>query len=124
MAVTLLVFTALRVVAAIAFGLAGNFALALVSYWALPALRTVSMPIRQAWLNRQLNPQTRATVFSIYGQADALGQLLGGPAIGVVGTLYGLRAAIVVAGVLLTPALLLYARTLHQHADASGELLG
>lgn len=116
-AALLLAFTALRVVAAITFGLAGNFALALVAYWAIPVLGTVGAPIRQAWLNRQLTPQTRATVFSVYGQADSLGQLLGGPAIGLVGTLYGLRAAMAVAGLLLTPALLLYARAPRRGAE-------
>jgi DHA3 family tetracycline resistance protein-like MFS transporter len=116
-AAILLAFTALRVGAAIAFGLAGNFALALAAYWAIPVLGNVGAPIRRAWLNRQLTPQTRATVFSIYGQADSLGQLLGGPAIGLVGTLYGLRAAMVAAGLLLTPALLLYARALRRSVD-------
>ena len=113
-AATLLILTALRAAAAIAFGVAGNFALALAAYWAIPALRDVIVPIRQAWLNRQLNPQARATVFSIYGQADSLGQFLGGPAIGLVGTRYGLRAAMVAAGLLLIPAMLLYIRALRQ----------
>ena len=46
------------------------------------------------------------------GQANALGQVTGGPAIGVVGTLRSVRAALVASGLLLSPALLLYGRAL------------
>jgi hypothetical protein len=42
-------------------------------------------------------------------QADALGQVAGGPVVGFVG-LRSLRAALVFAGLILTPALILYSR--------------
>ena len=42
-------------------------------------------------------------------QADALGQVAGGPVVGFVG-LRSLRAALVFAGLILTPALGLYSR--------------
>ena len=44
-------------------------------------------------------------------QADALGQVAGGPALGMIGTLFSIRAALVIGSLLLTPALWLYART-------------
>lgn len=55
----------------------------------------------------------RATVLSLRGQADALGQIGGGPVIGLVATISSLRAALVGAG-LLSPALLLYGRALRR----------
>jgi hypothetical protein len=76
--------------------------------------RALYWPIAGAWLNRQIDSRVRATVISAQSQADALGQLGGGPAIGAVGTLFGLRAAITAAGFLLTPALLLYGRAIRR----------
>lgn len=106
----LFIINVLRIAAVVAFGLAGNFWLALAAYWSVGLLGSVIGPIQDAWLNRSINPSVRATVFSVMGQADALGQLGGGPAIGAVGTRFGLRAAMVTAGLALSPALLLYSR--------------
>ena len=41
---------------------------------------------------------------------DALGQIGGGPAVGAIGTAFSLRAALVTSGLILSPALWLYAR--------------
>lgn len=48
-------------------------------------------------------------------QADALGQIAGGPLLGWVAGGFGTRLAMVVVSLLLTPALYLYARTLRAH---------
>jgi len=47
-------------------------------------------------------------------QGDAIGQVAGGPGVGAVGSLFSIRAAIGVASVLLTPALLFYGRALRR----------
>ena len=60
-------------------------------------------------------------MLSIVSQSDAVGQWTGGPAIGAVGNVYGIRAALVVGSFLLTPALGLYARAL-RHGGAEPEL--
>jgi MFS transporter, DHA3 family, tetracycline resistance protein len=49
-------------------------------------------------------------------RANALGQVAGGPVIGAVGTLAGIRAALAVAAITLSPALLLYARAIRRGA--------
>jgi DHA3 family tetracycline resistance protein-like MFS transporter len=59
----------------------------------------------------------RATVFSMRGQADALGQMIGGPIVGLVATVFSLRAVMVLAGLMIAPALWLYRRSL-RHAPA------
>lgn len=99
------------VVSVITFGLAPGFGLGLVAFWAAGVLRSLQHPLASTWLNQHLPSRVRATVLSIYGQSDALGQLAGGPVVGVVG-LRSLRAALVFSGIILTPALLLYGRGL------------
>jgi hypothetical protein len=62
-------------------------------------------------LNQNIRSEVRATVLSMNGQADALGQVAGGPAIGAIGSAFSIRAALVLSGLLITPALALYTRT-------------
>lgn len=56
----------------------------------------------------------RATVISMSGQMNAIGEIAGGPIIGVIGTLVSLRVAIVFATTFLSPALLLFVRARRQ----------
>lgn len=92
------------------FGLAGNFTMALGMYWSLAMFRSTNGPLFNSWINRGLESRVRATVLSMQGQADALGQFVGGPFIGVVATALGLRVSMVVVALLLSPVMLLYAR--------------
>lgn len=101
--------TALQLVAVVWMGLATSFWLAVVSYFAVSICRVTSNPVYTAWINQGLEPETRATVLSMTAQSDALGQIVGGPPLGIVGTRYSLRAAIVAAGLLLLPSLPLLA---------------
>jgi hypothetical protein len=52
-------------------------------------------------------------VLSMSGQLDSLGQVVGGPVVGAIATM-SLRAALVVTGVSLAPALALYVRAARQ----------
>jgi DHA3 family tetracycline resistance protein-like MFS transporter len=97
------------IVAMVAFGLAPNFGIALLAMWIIVVLRSIQYPIAATWLNQHLPSRVRATVLSMVGQADALGQIAGGPIVGVVG-LRSLRAALLFSGLILTPALALYSR--------------
>ena len=63
----------------------------------------------------------RATVLSISGQADAIGQAGGGPVLGLVGNLWGIRAALVAGAAAIAPALGLYARAA-RHEGGEPEL--
>jgi DHA3 family tetracycline resistance protein-like MFS transporter len=94
------------------FALAGSFPLAVATYWLAATARGLVSPVYTAWINRGIDPRVRATVFSLSGQADALGQSTLGPAIGGVGSLFGLRAALTMAGLALAPAVVLYGRAL------------
>jgi hypothetical protein len=79
-------------------------------------------PIYMTLINLHIDQRLRATVLSIAGQADAIGQFVGGPAIGAIGTFYSLRAAMVAAGAVLSPALLLYWRMLCGRKESPASL--
>jgi DHA3 family tetracycline resistance protein-like MFS transporter len=115
---TLFVLNALLIAGVVGFGLAGSFALAVAAYWLADVMRQTSRPLYTTWLARNIDPRVRATVFSINGQVDAFGQIAGGPVIGAIGTFASLRAALVAAGAILAPALLLFARVFGQGDEA------
>ncbi|MDQ2714114.1 MAG: MFS transporter [Chloroflexota bacterium] len=103
------VLDALMIVCLVAFGLAGNFFLALAAYWGVTVFRTISRPLYTTWLTQNTDAKSRATVLSMSGQLDALGQIAGGPGVGYIGTVVSLRAALVTAGLMLAPVLPLFA---------------
>ena len=102
-------------IAVIAFGLAGNFGMAVLAMMLAALVRRTSGPIYTAWVNQRLDPQVRATVISMSSQANALGQMAGGPVVGAIGTFWSLRAALVAAGLMLSPILLLVRYTAQRH---------
>lgn len=104
----LFVMNVLVALSVIGFGLAGSFPLALAAYWLVGVLRTSEGPFYEALLNQNIDSRVRATVISLSGQLNAIGQVAGGPAVGAIGTAYSLRAALTVSGALRIPALLLF----------------
>ena len=111
LATTLFWLDASLLVSALVFGLAGVFWVALVAYFAVGLARNVAEPIFQTWLNRNVEESgVRATVLSITSQADAVGQWTGGPAIGLIGNVFSIRAALVAGSLCMAPALALYRR--------------
>ena len=105
---TLAVIDATLIVAVVAFGLTGAFAVAVAAFWVISLLREVRDPVFTAWVNQGLEPRTRATINSMASQMDAVGQIVGGPAIGWL-ALAWVPAALVTAGLLRTPSLALSA---------------
>jgi DHA3 family tetracycline resistance protein-like MFS transporter len=84
--------------------------------------RDLASPLYTIWLNDQItDSRVRATVFSIGGQGDAIGQAAGGPVLGVIGNVWGLRAALAAGAVAIVPALGLYGRAM-AHDGAEPEL--
>jgi MFS transporter, DHA3 family, tetracycline resistance protein len=108
----LLVLNACTIVGMLSFALAGSFALALAAFWFASLSRTLAEPLYLTWLNEGLEPGVRATVISMGSQAGAFGEASAGPVVGAVGNLAGVRAALTLAGFILSPALLLYARAI------------
>jgi DHA3 family tetracycline resistance protein-like MFS transporter len=105
----LLLNAALIVFALAGFGLTKNFWVAIALYWLIGALRSVSAPLHTAWFNLRIDdPRVRATMFSVTGQVDAVGQIAGGPLVGAIGN-RSIRAALVTSALLLSPVIPLYA---------------
>lgn len=107
-------FTALRALMLVGFALATNLLFAIAFLWVATVMRQAFGPVQRAWLNQSLDSSNRATLFSVDGQADALGQIVGGPIIGVVASGVSIRAALVSTAALLGLALPLFARALAQ----------
>ncbi len=110
----LLALDALTIVGMLAFALSGNFALALGAFWFATLVRRVAEPVYLTWINEGLDPGVRATVISMSSQAGALGEASAGPVIGALGNLFGVRPALTVSALVLSPTLLLYARAMRR----------
>lgn len=90
------------------FALTRNFSLMLIAYLATNTFRIINEPIFSAWLNGHIDNNSRATVLSINGQMNSLGQILGGPIIGIIATNISVSIGIVCTSLLVAPVLVLY----------------
>ena len=101
----MLLVTALITVSMLTFALAPSLLLAVIAMTAVGLLRGVSGPLQTTWINQKLDSRVRATIHSIFGQVDAIGQTMGGPAVGLVANLFSVRLALSISSLLLSPAL-------------------
>jgi DHA3 family tetracycline resistance protein-like MFS transporter len=100
---------------ALVFALAGQLWVAIAGSYVVLVARNVADPVFTTWLNRNIDESAvRATVISITNQADAVGQWTGGPALGTVGSVFSIRAALVAGAACLAPALALYGRAIRR----------
>jgi DHA3 family tetracycline resistance protein-like MFS transporter len=98
------------VVMMLAFAFTGQFYLAVAAMVAFNGMRAVTFPLTRTWVNQQIDSKVRATVLSMTGQIDALGELSGGPILGAIGSLRSLRAALFTSAMVLAPTVPLYQR--------------
>jgi MFS transporter, DHA3 family, tetracycline resistance protein len=92
------------------FALAGEFWLAAAASLIGGLLIGTASPLLTTWLAATTDPASRATVFSMVGQVDAGGQILGGPPVGYLGDRVSIRAALLAAALLIAPAAALLGR--------------
>ena len=93
----------------------------MIAYWGICVARSLAAPIYSTWLNANIEDSSvRATVISMTNLGDSAGEWGGGPALGLVGNAYGIRAALAAGAAPLSPALLLYGLALRRgdRADA------
>lgn len=98
------------IVSLVTLALTKQIALAVLAYWLFETMRSTSYPLSAAWVNQYIDPKVRATVLSMISQVDAIGQVVGGPIVGAIGTAHSLRAALAATGVILSPVVPLYGR--------------
>jgi MFS transporter, DHA3 family, tetracycline resistance protein len=93
---------------------AGNLLLAIAAIWIVDTFRNVKGPLYTTWLTQNSDPGVRATLISLDGQMDAIGQIAGGPPAGYLGTIFSLRVALAAVGAILAPVMLLYVAALRR----------
>ena len=112
----LFAFTALELVTMLVFALTGSTWIAIAALLGVFLARDLAGPLYTIWLNEQITDSSvRATVLSISGQANAIGQAGGGPVLGAIGNVWGIRAALAAGALAIAPALGLYARAIAHH---------
>jgi DHA3 family tetracycline resistance protein-like MFS transporter len=110
---SLFTLTAMELVAMLAFALTGSTWLAIGALLGVFFSRNLAGPLYTIWLNEQITDSSvRATVLSISGQANAIGQAGGGPVLGVIGNVWGIPAALATGAAVIAPALGLYGRAI------------
>ena len=82
--------------------------LAFAMLWVRRIVATIGSPVETAWLNRNLDAASRATVISMTGQANSIGQAAGGPAFGLIANAVSIPAALLASAVVLSPTAALY----------------
>ncbi len=112
---TLLVVNGILALSVILFGLTKSFMMATIGYWMVSMFREARGPMYDSWINQNLEPKIRATVFSMCSQANAVGQIAGGPVLGWIATAVSLRLSMVLAGIFLIPSLFMYANSIKKH---------
>ncbi|GAA4591081.1 tetracycline efflux MFS transporter TetA(P) [Planotetraspora phitsanulokensis] len=90
----LAVLQALGVVATAVFALTGQFWVAVLAWAGANMARSAAEPARAAWLARLTEPASRATAYSLFSQADAAGELTGGPPLGLLAQRVSIGAAL------------------------------
>jgi hypothetical protein len=115
-----LLVTGIISAALVGFALSPFLALSLSLYLVISVLRSVQIPLQTAWINQKLDSQVRATVHSMFGQVDAIGQTLGGPLVAAIASISSAVASLVTSGLLLTPALYFIGRANAQSRDELG----
>jgi DHA3 family tetracycline resistance protein-like MFS transporter len=99
-----------QVAAVVGLALLGNLWLVLAAVWVRSAAQAFSAPIERAWLNRNLDSATRATVLSMNGQLNAVGQVAGGPPLGALANVAGIPVALLASAALQLPTAAIFAR--------------
>ena len=99
------IVTAVTAVSIAAFGWVPALWMAVVLFLVIYSLGEVSDPLLLAWMNQRLDPDVRATVLSMVGQAESIGQAGGGLLVGLLASLFQVPLALLSIAALLLPAL-------------------
>lgn len=99
-----------QVMGVVGFALFGALWPMLITMWVRDSARAVGSPIQAAWLNRNVEPRTRATTLSLTSQADAIGQVVGGPPLGVLANRTSVPVALIASAGFLAPTAIVFSR--------------
>lgn len=105
-------FMSLSLLGIVWFAFSYSFVVGVAAYISIQLMRGIAFPLYNAWLTQQIDPKVRATVLSMWGQVNALGQMIGGPLIGFLATVLAFRVGYGLIAVLLLPVVWLIGRIL------------
>lgn len=105
----LMLLSFLSIITGLGLALSGNFLLAFGVLMLRGAVFSYYGPLYDAWLIQHIRSDVRATVISMMGQSNAIGQIAGGPGVGAIGKFVSIRAALTLSALLFLPAPLMYA---------------
>lgn len=109
---TMLAMHACLIAGLVGFAFAGQLAWVVLAYWLISIARNLIEPLYTAWVNQDIEPRVRATVLSMSSQVDALGQIAGGPLVGLIGSAISVQAAILTSASTLLLALPFFRRAI------------
>jgi len=101
----LTILSSALVLSLLVFALAGSLWLAVAAVLAIGVLRAVIWPLYLAWINHRLDSSVRATILSMSGQVDSIGQIASGPVMGAVANRFGIRYGLLGSVLLLIPVI-------------------
>lgn len=99
-------FTVVSLVGVVGYSLSGTFWVAIGFLLLLSTARPLYEPLVNGWLVVRVEPKVRATALSARDMFDSGGQIVGGPVIGAVGSVFSIRAALLAGAAVLVPAIL------------------
>jgi DHA3 family tetracycline resistance protein-like MFS transporter len=116
---TIELVTGAMIVTTVLFGLATSFWMGALLIIAITGVWESADPVIDAWVNRGLDPRSRATINSLASQANAIGQVAGGPVFGGIALAVSTPAALVIAGLVQLPSMFVLGRRRRMRLDAS-----
>ncbi len=95
---------------------------AILALWGINLCRSTIEPLENAWVVRNTDSAQRATVISLWGQANSFGQATGGPVLGWLGTATRIPVALTVSAAVLLPGQWLLALARGERSTSDEEI--
>lgn len=90
------------------FAFTNYFIIAVLLYWFIEGLRNANEPLLRVMINERLQSEGRATVLSMFGQLDAIGQLVGGPIIGLIALYTSISVGLGATALFIVPVIIIF----------------
>ena len=111
-------FTTATLVTIVGFAFAPGFELAVLIFVVGKQLQRANFSLYDPWLTRQISPEVRATVLSMWAQVNAIGQVIGGPIIGAIAVATTLPIGYAFLALLLLPVPILLTMILREKSPS------
>ncbi|MEM9775680.1 MAG: hypothetical protein AAF902_13950, partial [Chloroflexota bacterium] len=110
-------FTIGFIIAIVWFAFATSFEMGVLAFMFSKQIVRANFSLYDPWLTRQIAPELRATVLSMWAQTNAIGQVIGGPIIGAIAVATTLPVGYATLALFLLPVPILLTVIL-RHGDA------